>query len=86
MLDQRVREVLKLASRASKIGIPENAPEGARDVPETADFLRKLASESITLLKNTRNSLPFQKEKSVRVPAKKLIESQKLTISSRLLS
>ncbi len=64
-LDQRVREVLKLVNRVSKTGVPENAPEGSRDVPETAELLRKLAGESIVLLKNENGSLPFKKDKTV---------------------
>lgn len=66
-LDQRVREVLKLVSRAIKTGIPENAPETARDIPETAELLRKLSADSIVLLKNQRNVLPIQRNKSVAI-------------------
>ena len=64
-LDQRAREVLNLASRVSKTGVPEHAPEGTRDIPETAELLRKIAGDSIVLLKNEGCTLPFKKNKSV---------------------
>jgi beta-glucosidase len=64
-LDQRVREVLNLVSRVSKTEVPEHAPEGARDIPETAELLRKIAGDSIVLLKNEGCTLPFKKNKSV---------------------
>jgi beta-glucosidase len=64
-LDTRVREVLKLVSRVSKTGIPENAPEGSRDIPETASLLRRLSGESIILLKNENAVLPLKKANPV---------------------
>jgi beta-glucosidase len=64
-LDQRVRQVLRLVSHVMKTGIPENAPEGTRDTPETAELLRKIAGESIVLLKNENAVLPLKKEKTV---------------------
>ncbi|KAL3422360.1 glycoside hydrolase family 3 [Phlyctema vagabunda] len=66
-LNQRVREVLKLVSRVSAIGVPENAPEGQRDTPETAKLLRKIAGDSLVLLKNEGNALPFKKDKTSQV-------------------
>ncbi|KAH6662238.1 glycosyl hydrolase family 3 N terminal domain-containing protein [Halenospora varia] len=66
-LDKRVREVLKLVSRVSKTGIPENAPETSRDIPETSDLLRELAGEAIVLLKNEKSALPLRKDKTVAV-------------------
>jgi len=65
ILDERVREVLKLVHRATQTGMPERAPERSRDVPETADLLRKIAVESIVLLKNERCVLPLNKTKTV---------------------
>jgi beta-glucosidase len=67
-LDLRVHEVLKLVNRVSKTGIPENAPEGSRDIPETADLLRKISGESIVLLKNENGVLPLNKMKTVYRP------------------
>jgi beta-glucosidase len=64
-LDKRVREVLKLVSRVSKTGVPENAPEGSRDIPETASQLRRLSGESIVLLKNENGVLPLNKANTV---------------------
>lgn len=66
-LDERVREVLKLVNVAAKLDVPSNAPEGSADTPETAALLRKIATESIVLLKNEKNALPFKKEKTVAV-------------------
>jgi beta-glucosidase len=65
-LDQRAREVLKLISRVSKTGVPENAREGTRDTPETARLLRSLAAESMVLLKNDKKVLPLNPSKTVR--------------------
>jgi beta-glucosidase len=66
VINERVRQVLKLVHRAVQTGIPENAPEQARDTPETASLLRTIASEAIVLLKNENNALPFKKDKKVR--------------------
>jgi beta-glucosidase len=68
-LDTRVHEVLKLVNRVSKTGIPENAPEGSRNIPETAELLRSISGESIVLLKNRNAVLPLKKNKTVRNPA-----------------
>jgi beta-glucosidase len=73
-LDQRVREVLKLVSRAIQTGVPENAFEGTRDVPETAELLRRISGESIVLLKNNGGVLPFKKEKTVCYPLLRVIK------------
>lgn len=66
-LDDRVREVLQLALQAHKTKIPENAPELARDVPETRDLLRQLSAESIVLLKNEKDVLPLDASKSIAI-------------------
>ncbi|KAK0100778.1 MCM DNA helicase complex subunit [Cadophora gregata] len=63
-LDQRVREVLNAACRATKSGVPEHAPETTNNTPATAALLRKIAGDSIVLLKNQGNVLPFTKEKT----------------------
>jgi beta-glucosidase len=67
-LNQRVREVLKLVNHASEIGVPEHAKEGSRNIPETAKLLRKLAGESIVLLKNDNKVLPFKDTETVSLP------------------
>ena len=64
-LDKRVKEVLKLVNHASNIGVPENAKEGSRNIPETARLLRKLAGESIVVLKNDDKVLPLKDNKTV---------------------
>ncbi|KAG4433503.1 hypothetical protein IFR05_011012 [Cadophora sp. M221] len=66
-LDQRVREVLKVASLASKSGVLENSTEGTRDTPETAALLRKIAGDSIVLMKNEETVLPFTTKRTVAV-------------------
>lgn len=67
-LDNSVRQVLRLVDRVRNIGVPENAHEGSRDTPETAELLRKLAGESIVLLKNEKKALPLNSAKTVGVP------------------
>jgi beta-glucosidase len=57
--------VLQLASSVSKTGVPEHAPEGTRDIPETAELLRKIAGDSVVLLKNEGCVLPLKKNKVV---------------------
>lgn len=64
-IDNRAREVLKLISKVQPLGIPENAEEKTLNTPETAQTLREIAAASIVLLKNERNVLPFNKEKTV---------------------
>lgn len=66
-LDERVKEVLKLVKRVSSLGIPERAEETNVDSPETAALLRKLSSNSIVLLKNEHQTLPFSKHKTTAV-------------------
>ncbi|KAH8654450.1 beta-glucosidase [Tricladium varicosporioides] len=66
-LDNCAREVLNLINECSKSGVPENAPEIIRNTPETATLLRRLASESIVLLKNEKNILPLKKGKKTLV-------------------
>ncbi|KAH7152596.1 glycosyl hydrolase family 3 N terminal domain-containing protein [Dactylonectria macrodidyma] len=67
IVDQRVREVLKCVHRAIKTGTPENAPEEPRDTLETALLLREIAGQSVVLLKNTGQVLPFKQDKPVAV-------------------
>jgi beta-glucosidase len=64
-LDDCARRVLNLVNDCAVSGVPEHAPETTKDTPETAALLRRLAGESIVLMKNTGNVLPFNKSKKV---------------------
>lgn len=64
-IDERARQVLNLVDKALQAGIPEGAPEEPKDTPETAALLREIAGESIVLLKNEGNVLPFKKSETV---------------------
>lgn len=65
-IDNRVREVLKLVNKVLPLGIAERAEEKTVHTKETAQTLRNISTASIVLLKNDRNVLPFDKNKSVR--------------------
>jgi len=65
VIDERVRAVLKCVQRAMVTGILENAPEEGRDIPETAALLREISGQSIVLLKNQQNVLPFKRDQKV---------------------
>lgn len=65
VIDERVREMLKLVNSCAASEIPENAPEVEDDSPESRALLRELATSSIVLLKNENQTLPFSKTKSV---------------------
>lgn len=67
-VDERTRQVLNLVHKAVQTGIPSGAPEGTRDTPKTAALLRDIASQSIVLLKNDNQVLPFKNEKTVSPP------------------
>ncbi|KAK9426911.1 glycoside hydrolase superfamily [Lipomyces doorenjongii] len=67
VLDERVRNLLELVNRVAPLGMPENAEEKMRDTPETAQLLRKIAADSIVLLKNDNNVLPFDRSKKIAV-------------------
>ncbi|KAJ5953684.1 hypothetical protein N7454_000580 [Penicillium verhagenii] len=64
-VDARVRSVLQLVKRASECEVSEE--ESKRDTPEDRSILRRLASESIVLLKNEDTVLPWAKIQSVGV-------------------
>ncbi|MCJ1387416.1 hypothetical protein MMC18_000259 [Xylographa bjoerkii] len=67
ILDERVREVLKFVKKAMATGIAENAEEKTGDTPETAKLLRKIAADSVVLMKNEKGILPLSKEKTTAV-------------------
>lgn len=66
-LDARVREVLTLIEKASKSGVPENAPEKELDRSEDRKLLREVAANAAVLLKNEDNILPFKRDKKIAV-------------------
>ncbi len=66
-LDERVRNILKLVKYAAGAGIPADNVESGRNIPETGAFLRKLAAETCTLLKNDKSVLPLSKSKKVLI-------------------
>ncbi|KAH6711685.1 beta-glucosidase precursor [Leptodontidium sp. MPI-SDFR-AT-0119] len=66
-LNARVRNVLNLVDRGMKSGVIENATEHKLDRSEDRQLLRKVAAESIVLLKNEDHILPFKKSKKIAV-------------------
>jgi beta-glucosidase len=66
VLDDRARAILNLVNRCAASGVKERADEIELNTPETSSLLRKLANDSIVLLKNEKNILPLSKFKSVR--------------------
>lgn len=82
ILDERVRNILKLINQCAASNIPENAEEKTANTPETAALLRKIGADSIVLLKNNKNILPLKKDKKVRTSS---FEVARLTLA-RLLS
>ncbi|PCG88799.1 Glycoside hydrolase family 3 [Penicillium occitanis (nom. inval.)] len=67
VLDERVRNVLKLVDFAQKSGIPFDAEEKGLNRPEDQKLLRRAAAESIVLLRNNNDVLPFDKTKPIAV-------------------
>ncbi|KAG7840201.1 hypothetical protein KL942_003000 [Ogataea angusta] len=68
VIDDRVRNILKLVQHALKSGIPPNAPEdSANNTPKTSALLRKAASEAIVLLKNENSILPLKRSDRIAV-------------------
>ncbi|KAH7380592.1 beta-glucosidase [Pyrenochaeta sp. MPI-SDFR-AT-0127] len=67
-VDDRVRNLLNLVNRVAPLNIEEHATEGQLEQPaEVAPQLRKLAADSIVLLKNEHSVLPLDKSKSIAV-------------------
>ncbi|CDO93564.1 unnamed protein product [Kluyveromyces dobzhanskii CBS 2104] len=71
-VDDRVRQVLKMikfvVDNQKKTGIVQHGPETtSNNTEETSALLRKIAADSIVLLKNENSVLPLKKEESVVV-------------------
>ncbi|KAK2926256.1 Glycoside hydrolase, family 3, N-terminal [Fusarium oxysporum f. sp. vasinfectum] len=66
-IDERVASVLKLVERAGASGIPEGGPESCLDADQDRSVLRRLATESVVLLKNDDHVLPFRADKKTVV-------------------
>lgn len=70
VLDDRVRNVLKLVkyAKSNPLGFVENGPEDTKNnIPETSALLRKIAAETIVLLKNENDILPLKKTDNIAV-------------------
>ncbi|PYI09922.1 beta-glucosidase J [Aspergillus sclerotiicarbonarius CBS 121057] len=67
VLDDRVRNILKLINWVEPLGIPGHAPEEALNRPQDQALLRRAAAESVVLMKNEDNFLPLSKDKSILV-------------------
>lgn len=67
VLDERVRNVLKLVNYANQSGIPYGAEETTLNRPQDRELLRKAAAESVVLMKNDAKVLPFDKTKPILV-------------------
>ncbi|KAL6719624.1 hypothetical protein ACLMJK_001545 [Lecanora helva] len=67
VLDHRVRAVLNMVKLAVKSGVPEDAKEKEVNRPDDQKLLRRVAADSIVLLRNDKGSLPFDKKKTVAV-------------------
>ncbi|KAG9195801.1 beta-glucosidase [Alternaria panax] len=66
-LDERVRAVLKLVKKSAQARIPQNAPETQLNRPADQRLLRKVAADSIVLLKNQDNVLPLSPNRKIAV-------------------
>jgi beta-glucosidase len=62
-IDESVRRLLLLITKADLFAHPEPVPEQAINLPEHQLVAREAAAEGIVLLKNERNILPLQSEK-----------------------
>lgn len=64
-IDDRAATVMRLIERVSSSGIPESGPEVCLDSDQDRDVLRRLAAESVVLLKNENNLLPLDPKRKV---------------------
>ncbi len=62
-IDESVRRLLLLITKAGLFEHPERVPEQALNLPEHQALAREAAAEGIVLLKNERDILPLQSEK-----------------------
>ncbi|GME87751.1 unnamed protein product [Ambrosiozyma monospora] len=68
LIDERVTNILKFIKFAIQSGIPADAPEDTKnDTPETSALLRKLAADSIVLLKNEGDLLPLKEKDKIAI-------------------
>lgn len=65
VLDERVRAMLKFIKKGIESGIGEREEEKADDSDETKELVKRVATESIVLLKNEGELLPLEKGKKV---------------------
>ncbi|EGW31177.1 beta-glucosidase [Spathaspora passalidarum NRRL Y-27907] len=61
VIDDNVRQILKLVNESFKAGIPDDVVESPNPSKEAEELLRKAGDESIVLLKNNENILPLPK-------------------------
>lgn len=66
-LNDRVRNILHLINATSKSGVPEAALETRLNRIEDQQLLKKIAADSIVLLKNKGDVLPLKKDKRIAV-------------------
>lgn len=67
-LDDRARNMINLIEYSKSAGIPEDKVEDElNNTEKTSETLRKIAVESIVLLKNENNILPLKKEEKIAV-------------------
>ncbi|CDK25429.1 unnamed protein product [Kuraishia capsulata CBS 1993] len=66
-LNDAARNMLNLVNKCIGTGVPENAFEGEHDTPDVREWMEKLASDQVVLLKNKNKILPFRKDKKVLV-------------------
>jgi beta-glucosidase len=67
-VDSATRRTLRFIKKCiEESGVPENASEESRNTPDCVSLLRKLSADSIVVLKNERNVLPFDKNRTIAV-------------------
>ncbi|SGZ49663.1 CIC11C00000004797 [Sungouiella intermedia] len=67
-LDARVKKVLEFVKWCARSNLPERGPEDAdNNTPETQALLRKIACESIVLMKNDDEVLPLKKSDKIAI-------------------